>query len=221
MSLKSLQSKVKEGNFMSTIVYLIRHGETEWNKLGKFQGSTDISLSETGIKQAHLAAEVMKGKFDYIYSSPLSRAKCTADIIGGASNVSTQIEPDIREINFGVWEGLTFKEIKEQYPKEFTSWRNPLEGFIMSEDISVKKAGSRIGNVIKRLVHEHVDKRIAIVAHGGILKAGLIDLFDLDMTMYYKIFLGNTSITKLVFKKNDSPILMTLNNTSHIPEESL
>lgn len=206
---------------MATIVYLIRHGETEWNKLGKFQGSTDIALSEDGIKQAFLAAEVLKGKFDYIYASPLKRAKHTADIIGGASNVITQIEPHIKEINFGLWEGLTFEEIKEQYPKEFISWRNPLEGSLMSEDISIGNAGKRAGDAIRRLVEAHSEERIALVAHGGILKAGLIDLFDWNMTMYYKIFLGNTSITKLVFKKKDSPILVTLNNTSHLPEESL
>ncbi len=206
---------------MATIVYLIRHGETEWNKLGKFQGSTDIALSEDGIRQAYLAAKVLKGKFDYIYASPLSRAKQTADIIGETSHVSTQIEPEIKEINFGLWEGLTFEEIKEKYPKEFVSWRNPLEGHLMSDDKSIRNAGKRAGNAIRRLVEGHQGERIALVAHGGILKAGLIDLFDWDMTMYYKIFLGNTSITKLVFKKKDSPILVTLNNTSHLPEESL
>ncbi|MFV0343017.1 MAG: histidine phosphatase family protein [Anaerocolumna sp.] len=206
---------------MATIVYLIRHGETEWNKLGKFQGSTDISLSEEGIKQAHLAADVLKGKFDHIYASPLSRAKHTAEIIGEASAIVPQIEPHIKEINFGLWEGLTFEEIKEKFPKEFTSWRNPLEGYLMSEDISVKNAGKRAGDTIRRLVTKHPGKKIAIVAHGGILKAGIIDLFHWDMTMYYKIFLGNTSITKLVFKKEDTPILMTLNNTSHLPEEAL
>lgn len=206
---------------MATIVYLIRHGETEWNKLGKFQGSTDIALSEDGIKQAYLAAKVLKGKFDHIYTSPLSRAKQTADIIGEASKVTAQIESEIKEINFGLWEGLTFEEIKERYPKEFISWRNPLEGYLMSDDISIRNAGIRAGNAIRRLVEEHQGQRIALVAHGGILKAGLIDLFEWDMTMYYKIFLGNTSITKLVFKKKDSPILATLNNTSHLPEESL
>lgn len=206
---------------MATVVYLIRHGETEWNKIGKFQGSTDIALSEGGIKQAYLAADVLNGKFDYIYASPLSRAKQTADIIGGASNITPQIEAELREINFGIWEGLTFEEIREQYPKEFLSWRNPSQGYLMSDDLSINHAGKRASEAIRTIVKEHDGERIAIVAHGGILKAGLIHLFDWNMTMYHKFFLGNTSITKLVIKKNDSPILVTLNNTSHLPEESL
>lgn len=206
---------------MATIVYLIRHGETEWNKLGRFQGSTDIALSEDGVKQAYLAAEVLKGKFDYIYASPLSRAKHTADIIGEAGHITAQIEPDISEINFGLWEGLTYEEIKEQYPKELASWINPLEGYLMSDDLSIKNVGKRAGSAIRRLVKDHLGERIVLVAHGGILKAGIIDLFDWNLNMYHKIFLGNTSITKLIFKKNDSPILAALNNTSHLPEESL
>lgn len=206
---------------MSTVVYLIRHGETEWNKIGKFQGSTDIALSKTGIEQAYLAAQVLKGKIDHIYASPLSRAKQTADIIAEPNNITAQIETDIREINFGLWEGLTFEEIRTQYPKEFLSWRNPEEGYLMSDDLSIRNAGKRAGDAMRRLVKSHSGERIALVAHGGILKAGLINLFDWNMTMYHKFYLGNTSITKLVFKKNDSPVLATLNNTSHLPEESL
>lgn len=206
---------------MATVVYLIRHGETEWNKIGRFQGSTDIALSEDGIKQAYLAADVLKGKFDYIYASPLSRAKQTADIIGEASNITAQIEADIREINFGLWEGLTIEEIRDRYPKEFLSWRNSSQGYLMSDDISITDAGKRASEAIIKHVNEHLGERIAIIAHGGILKASLIHLFGWDMNMYHKFFLGNTSITKLVFKKNDSPILATLNNTSHLLEESL
>ena len=66
---------------MKTTVLLIRHGETEWNTLGKFQGCTDIALSKEGIKQAELLKNRLKGNFDYIYSSPLSRAFETANIL--------------------------------------------------------------------------------------------------------------------------------------------
>lgn len=212
---------LKKGNTMATTLYLIRHGETEWNKIGRFQGSSDIALSDKGIKQAQQAAKVLKGKLDYIYTSPLSRAKQTAEIIAEANHITVQIENDIREINFGVWEGLTFDEIKKNYPVEFASWRNPEEGYLMSDDISIRNAGIRAGNVFRNLAEKHQGKRIAIVAHGAILKAGIINLFEFNMTMYHKIFLGNTSISKIIFKKIDSPVLATLNNLSHLPEESI
>lgn len=109
---------------MTTTLYLIRHGETKWNKLGKFQGSKDISLSEDGISQARYLAKRLDGNFDYIYTSPLIRAKKTAEIISEKSKVVPIIFPDMREINYGDWEGLTISEIKSSYSNEFKLWKN-------------------------------------------------------------------------------------------------
>jgi phosphoserine phosphatase len=81
---------------MKTTVLLIRHGETEWNTLGKFQGCTDIDLSEEGIKQAQLLKDRLNGEFDYIYASPLSRAFKTANIIASVTDKKVVVENDIR-----------------------------------------------------------------------------------------------------------------------------
>ena len=91
---------------MKTTVLLIRHGETEWNLLGKFQGCTDIALSQDGIKQAEALRDRLKGDFDYIYSSPLMRANETAKILASEYNKEVEVVQDIREINFGEWEGV-------------------------------------------------------------------------------------------------------------------
>lgn len=203
---------------MRTELYLIRHGETDWNKDGRFQGCTDIPLSEEGINQAIQLKESLNIQFDAIYASPLSRALQTAEII--CENYGTLkpiILPDLREINFGQWEGLTITQIREQYPKEYESWRyDEVNANLMGGDLTLRSASDRAKNAIFKAAEEHPGKKIAFVAHGGILKAALIGIFDWKMTMYHHFFLGNTSITEVNLGENHNPILVSLNNTSHI-----
>jgi probable phosphoglycerate mutase len=208
---------------MSTEVYLIRHGETIWNKAGRFQGCTDIDLSEDGIKQANYLKEALKNKFDVIYASPLKRAYDTAVILGESNGgLLPIIEEDIKEINFGKWEGLTFQEIKETYPEEFNAWRSDeVNGNLMGGDLTLKKVSIRATEAIRRLVVENEGKKIAIVAHGGIIKAGLIGLFDWKITMYHHFYLGNTSVTRLSFVTPSYPLLIGFNDMHHLPGHTL
>lgn len=204
---------------MATTLFLVRHGETEWNALGKFQGCIDIELSEEGIFQANLLKEKVQNSFDYIYSSPLKRALDTANIICSNKNIKPKVEPNLREINFGEWEGLTPKEIEELYPENFIKWKSDeLTAPICGGDLSLKLASVRALKAILKIINKHKNKKIIIVCHGGIIKAGLIGLFNWKMTMYHQIILGNTSICKLTFDDDLIPTLVTLNDTSHLPK---
>lgn len=202
---------------MRTTLLLIRHGETEWNALGKFQGCTDIELSEEGVKQAQILKKRLNGEFDWIYASPLSRAFKTANILASITNKEVIIEPEIREINFGEWEGLTVKQISEKYPDVFKAWRtDKKESYICGGDSSIRNAVSRAKKCIQEIVSKHKGEKIVIVAHGGIIKAGLIGIFDWDMTMYHKVALGNTCINKITFNDDLMPMLVSLNDTTHL-----
>lgn len=202
---------------MNTTVYLIRHGETEWNKLGKFQGSKDISLSEEGISQAKYLAERLVGSFDYLYTSPLIRALKTAEIISEKSKIKPTIFTEMREINYGDWEGLTVHEIKKTYSHEFDLWKNDkITAPICGGDGSLKNAAKRGKDSVLKIVQVHPGKRIVIVAHGGIIKAAIIGLLNLEMTMYHKMSIGNTSITKLIFNDKFEPVIEFLNDTNHL-----
>lgn len=202
---------------MKTTVLLIRHGETEWNILGKFQGSTDIPLSDEGMRQAAMLRDRLNGEFDYIYASPLKRAYATAQVICEKTGKTVDIAEDMREINFGQWEGLTIKGIAEKYPDIFDSWRNDKkEGRFCGGDNSTLNASIRARNCIMEIVNKHPGKKIAIVAHGGIIKAGLIGIFGWDMSMYHKIALGNTCINTITFNEDMKPALVGLNDTNHL-----
>lgn len=202
---------------MKTRLLLIRHGETNWNKMGKFQGTIDIELTEEGRAQAALLNKRLKDKFDCIYASPLKRARETATILANSSNKELNIAEDIKEINFGSWEGLTIKEIKEQFNDEFKNWKTDKEeGKIVGGELSLKNASMRGTNCVLDIVKRHKGQTIAVVAHGGIIKASLIGIFDWDMTMYHKSALGNTSITEIIFTDDLKPVLVKLNDTTHL-----
>lgn len=202
---------------MKTTIMLIRHGETEWNILGKFQGSTDIPLSNEGIRQAFMLKERLKSDFDYIFSSPLKRAYETAKILCDESGKQVSIAEEIREINFGKWEGLTVKGIAEKYPDIFKEWRNDKrEGKFCGGDMSTLNASIRAKNCIMEIANKHKGKKIVIVAHGGIIKAGLIGIFEWDMSMYHKIALGNTCVNTITFNDDMKPALLGLNDTNHL-----
>lgn len=204
---------------MHTELFLIRHGETQWNQAGKYQGSTDIPLSENGMKQAGYLKDHFQNRFDYLYSSPLSRALETARIIGSGSDKEPVISPAMVEINFGAWEGLTLEEIKSSYPEQFRSWQtDEINAPLMSSEKSLKSASIRAGNEILRLVETHAGSRILLIAHGGIIKAGLIGIMDWNMTMYHRFLLNNTAVTKLTFDEKKHPVIHTLNDTSHLPD---
>lgn len=203
---------------MHTEILLIRHGETEWNASGRFQGSKDISLAEEGVVQAKFLKERLQNDFDIVYASPLSRAMETAEIICEGTNLNPIPEDGIKEIGFGSWEGLTIDQIRDQYPEEFNIWRTDEENAaLMGGDLSLKQASLRAKEAILKIASANIGKKIIIVAHGGIIKAGLIGLFDWKMTMYHKFNLGNTAITKLVITDSLDSRLITLNDTSHLP----
>ncbi|GIM29095.1 phosphoglycerate mutase [Clostridium polyendosporum] len=205
---------------MNTTLVLVRHGETEWNALGKFQGCKDINLSNEGILQAQFVKKRFENDFDCIYTSPLKRALQTAEIISNNTNLNPIIEPQLREINFGDWEGLTIREIANNYPNNFNKWRtDELDAPLCGGDISLKKASIRAKSAILEIVKKHKGKNIVIVSHGGIIKAGLIGLFNWKMTMYHKIVLGNTAVCKITFDDNFNPTIITLNDTSHLPND--
>ncbi|MCB2293494.1 histidine phosphatase family protein [Clostridium algoriphilum] len=204
---------------MNTTITLVRHGETSWNVLGKFQGCQDIILSTEGIKQAEYLSKRFVNKFDCIYTSPLKRAKQTAEIISQNSNITPMVEEGLTEIDFGEWEGLTVKEVVTNFPEKYIEWKNDeLDGPMCGGEISLKIASNRAKEAILKIAEKHQGENVIIVAHGGIIKAGLVGVFDWKMNMYHKMILGNTSVSKIIFDDNLSPKIITLNDTSHLPD---
>lgn len=202
---------------MRTRLYLVRHGETAWNAGGKFQGHTDVPLSDNGREQAKaLAIRLNEEKIDAFYSSDLSRARETAEILALHHNLPVNYLPELREINFGVWEGLTIKEISDNYA-EISSrwWASPLTIQIPSGE-SLQEVVNRCNSAVKDIVANHQDETVVIAAHGGVIRVIVASALGLDLNDFWKLRLNNVSLTILEYHEPNKAILELYNDTCHI-----
>lgn len=202
---------------MSCRVYLIRHGETEWNTTMKFQGITDIPLSERGRQQAvSLGKRLAALKLDAFYSSDLLRAYETAKIISEYHDMSIETVPGIRELNFGAWEGLTIAEIKQSFADEIKKWwENPFSIRIPGGE-TYHELIQRSVNTIKKIVAQHRNGQIVVVSHGGPIRSIVGSVLEIDLRKYWRLGLHNGSLSILDFTGWDYGILTLFNDCSHL-----
>ena len=151
--------------------YYIRHGETDWNKAGKMQGSKDIPLNATGLAQAMNAAALMKSlPITRIVSSPQDRAFKTADIIAQAFNLAVHLEPDLRERHFGVYEGRQWQGLPRVVVANGNDVHGPFD-YPAGQAELFSDLASRSKIAIERWMRQHSNDVILFVAHGGVFSA--------------------------------------------------
>ena len=198
------------------LIYLVRHAETEWNKERRYQGGQDIPLSNTGVEQARqLAERLRKVKFDLAYSSPLQRARQTAEIIIEGNSPPIILEPAFREINHGLWEGLRVKEIAERFPREFRFWKEKPHLAKMPQGESLHDSRQRVVPRFLDLVAQEKWKRILIVGHGGVNRVILMHCLKMELRDYWKL-IQNSTCVNLIDKTSQGFQVKIINDLSHL-----
>ncbi len=153
-----------------TTILLARHGETDWNREMRFQGHSDPPLNETGRAQARALAERLAAeKLDAVYSSPLQRARETAEIVAAPHGLPVQVEPGLMEVDVGSWSGLTRAELEEHDREALRSWLDHGPGWTGGE--TYEQMAERVVHALERIEAEHPDGRVLLVTHGGSLRA--------------------------------------------------
>jgi broad specificity phosphatase PhoE len=216
---------------------LVRHGVTEWNQAGRYQGHQDIALSDTGRDQARRVAERLRAEpITAAYSSDMQRAMETASIALGERDVPLQTTPALREMGFGAWEGLNAKEASTRYPTEWAAWirdpvvhRPPGGGEDIAElDLRVKDFFYSVVNVQAReaaqpdwfsyrAAGQAADGTagILIVSHGGTVRALLAHLFEVPIRLYWRFGIRPASVSILDLYP-EGAIADVIGDTSHL-----
>lgn len=149
----------------TTQLLVVRHGQSEWNASGRWQGHADPPLDRAGQLQAAAAAEVL-GTFDAVWASDLQRATLTARIIAELLGIGpVQIDPRLRETDVGPWQGLTRAEVEEGWPGYLAEHRRP-DGFEPYE-----LAAARVAAALTDIAAEHPGGQVLVVSHGGVIRA--------------------------------------------------
>lgn len=204
---------------MNTI-YLVRHGETDWNIQGKYQGFTDVPLNERGLAQAKACAEAMKEfQIDRIISSDLSRAQVTAESINAYHHAPLKVDSRIREVNFGDWETLHIDEIDARWPGMiWNMYRHP-ETTALPNGETFQEVQDRAWEALSDEIADAEDgQSILVVCHGGTIRTLLCKLIHLPLHYTWNFSQGNTAINCIAYYgmgDNDHNTISFLNDTKH------
>ena len=198
--------------------YLVRHGETEWNRTGKIQGYSDVPLNERGRLQVKMLAKRLAGyQFSAVYASDLSRAIESAQAIVEGSGAFLNTDSDLREFFYGEWEGLTLKEAETRDPTDFAQ-RIGLgnNAFAAPGGEDTAKVLDRVRRFYTKAVERHNDADdLLIVAHGGPIRALLVCLLGLTDDHFWRFRVDCAGLS-IVNRQPNGHILEVWNDTSHL-----
>ena len=200
----------------TTTITLIRHGETEWNLSGRWQGHADSPLSARGVDQANALGErVKKEKFDFYYSSDLRRALHTSELVGDPSGMIAEPFPKLRERDLGVLEALNTDEMMERYPEVYASFRNDGPDFQVPKGESFRQFYNRCADAIEEIAEKHPGAKVALVTHGGVLGAVFRYILKLSLDSERNFVLLNCSLNRIE-KKKDGWNLISWGDVAHL-----
>lgn len=194
---------------------LVRHGETDWNAQRRYQGQSDVPLSALGQRQAELVAARLAGqKIDAVYASDLSRAWETAKIIAGKSDLEVSPEPRLRELKFGVLEGLTFDEAESRHPQMITAWLDDFNNTPEGAE-TIRAFNARIVSLLDDLKGKYDEQTLLLVGHGGSLSEILRVVLGLSREKRWYLEMENASLSEVLIAE-DYVSFKRLNDTCHL-----
>lgn len=176
-------------------LWLVRHGQTDWNVEQRFQGHLEVPLNQTGIKQAEEAAKKLADKrFDALYSSDLLRTRQTAEILARQFDLPVHFDRRLREINHGVWQGLLKEEAKQKYPSEYASRRtNPVHAHAPQGE-SVNDVAMRMADCASELAQRFPNGNVLVVSHGMAIATLVCQASRLPLEKAYTLIPENTNL---------------------------
>ncbi len=194
-------------------LFIVRHGETDYNRQKRYQGRTNTNLNKTGLRQAQaLRRRLLSERIDKIYTSSLMRAADTAHIIAAGRSIKIITHDSLAEIDFGQLEGLTYQEITDKYP----GWQPTNFDFTAFGGESLEQLRLRMEYFVSELRDDNTeDFNILIVAHSGCLRVMLCFLLGRDTSDWWRLTLSPASLT-IIDNIQLEPALKLLNDTSHL-----
>ncbi|WP_251460488.1 histidine phosphatase family protein [Heyndrickxia faecalis] len=181
-----------------TLFYFVRHGQTEWNAdRNRYCGRSDIGLSQTGVRQAELAAGVLKDiPFDVVYASTLGRAVHTAEILVKGRNLKIHQDPRLVETDFGAWEGERQEDFTVKYADNWEAWlKDPGATHAGYTGETAVQVYNRVRACIDELVEKHPEETVLVVAHSMAIRFFVAGTLEVPFKNYRMIPQDNTGIT--------------------------
>lgn len=206
--------------FVKTMVrlILIRHGKTDYSSENRYCGFSEPPLNNKGIWQAKkLAAKLKDIRIDKVYSSDLVRSYQTAKIIFG--NNSIEKVADLREINFGLFEGLKYEQIIGKYPKLYRDWVDNPEKVKIPNGEGLGDLSKRVEQRLSFILSQHKDRTLAVVTHSGPIRIVLCKALKFDLKMFWQIEQQFCALNIIDYAEEAPPMVVKINDISHLSAE--
>lgn len=204
-----------------TNIYLARHGETEYNKSDQIQGrGIDISLNETGIRQAEAIAEYLREiELHGVFSSSLKRSRETAEIVADAYYLTVKSHEDLDEMNFGKFEGQPASEIKSELEALHQKWRSGAVDYDSPNGESPTTVLERAGKRMEAIIGEHQNKNLLFILHGRLIRIILSDWLRYGLTGMHRVPHSNGALYHIRWDGEQfDPVY--INKTEHLEVKS-
>ena len=200
-----------------TTLVLVRHGVTTFTIEKRFSGVGDPPLIEQGRQQARLVAAELAtaGGIQRIVSSPLARSRETATIIGSLLGLPVETDDDLREVDFGAWEGLTFPVVEERWPRELALWLSNTS-ISPPDGESYESLAHRIRTVQERIVNRHRGETICVVSHSRPIAMFVANLLEAPVKSLYRLHVDNAGVTELDYYDDGPAVMRRFNDIAHL-----
>ncbi len=199
-----------------TRLILVRHGRTEWNRVERFRGRTDLELDATGVRQAESTAKRLSSwPITTIYSSPLRRAIATANAVAQQCNLRVQILDEVIDIDYGDWHGLSPEEAATKDPRLFSMWLESPHLVRFPRGESLDDVRGRCSLAVNRLLLNHAEETFVIVSHKVVCQIIILELLGLENSFFWQMAQDVCAINVFEVRNNMTSVVL-LNDTCHL-----
>ena len=200
-----------------TRIILVRHGETEWNRVERFRGRADVPLNEAGLAQAEATGRRVAAEWQpaAIYSSPLSRAVRTAEAIARHFGLPVQVHPGLVDIHYGQWQGLSPDEVKARWPETLRAWYEAPHTARIPDGETLDQVRSRGLAAVNELASRHDGQTLVLVGHTVMNRAILLGVLGLGNDRFWRLRQDTCALNVFDAEGGDFT-LVSLNDTCHL-----
>jgi len=200
-----------------TTTILLRHGDTRFSPEHRFSGQSDVPLGPSGVGQAKAAASRLAARspIDAVVSSPLRRAADTAAIVAAELGLAPVVDEDLRETDFGDWDGLTLAEIQQRWPAAVACWRRD-PGQPPPGGESFADTAKRVNRACDRLLRDYGGQTVLVVSHISPIKVLLCRALGVPIDTIYRLYLGSACLSEIQWHGGDFAAVHCVNDTSHL-----
>ena len=182
-------------------LFTIRHGETDFARERRFAGARDVPLTPRGCRQCEAVARALGAlPVSAVYSSPLARARASAEAIAAAHTLPVRVEPGFREMAFGEWEGLTRAEVAVRFPEAYEAWRATPHLVVPPEGERLDAVAARVATALDALLTEHQGQTVVLVAHAVVTRLIVLAALGLGPDRLWSVDASPAGITEIEYQ---------------------